>query len=567
MTSTYIVQHLAEVFYMRNTDSLNATYNPTIFRDKVIEIIKGIKSKLDHDLDYYLPRTDFSELLLPAIAYIRFSDPKQRDKHSIEIQKYEITNRAKKEGYQIVLWCIDESVSATHNRAIERPFMQVLYKVAQFDEFQGAIFFFDDSRVSRQTTDFVREVYTPLITLKPYLKFICSDTRGVWDPNTPYTQIKLLLHRQQSVNQKSRALSYQQKCLYPENKKDFKRPAGHLPFGYVKGTEANPQIEISNGQAYVIFLIFYLASWGYSNDVIAKLLNKCNIKTPKNRDWSQGSIDKVLHNYYYLGHTTWDRRESRKSSTRKPDGQFSFFDDTHTGIIPPYLGTLVNQVRNFKKEFGLQMDTEFTLKGLIKCDKCNCVMVEKNTTSGGKKSKRVYRCPKCKNYIKTNEIHDIVFKKLSSLLIKNKSIMLDSLEKTLNKWILQLKKTSEKIQGYKDLVIYQSKMFDYELIGHEKELKSETNRMLSFLDSQIKNLNELINQLHSLLKDSELSFLFDRFFDNNFESLSLGEKRCILIHFMSEVKYDFQAKITTINYSKTPFIDLENWKNMYEPEQ
>ncbi|WP_017756793.1 recombinase family protein [Calidifontibacillus oryziterrae] len=553
---------------MHNCNNLPISGNDiNILREQAIEIINNMTTKLRHSVDYYLPDPEYNVLLKPAIAYIRYSDQKQDNNHSIEIQKYEINSRAKKEGYQIVLWCIDESVSATHNRAMERPWMQILYKVALLDQFEGAIFFYDDSRVSRQTTDFVREVYTPLITLKPFLKFICSDTQGIWDPNTPFTQVKLLLNREHSVNQKGRAISYQKKCLYPDKKEDFRRPGAKLPFGYVKGTETNPKIDISKGQAYIVFLIFYLSSWGYSNDVIAKFLNKCEILSPKMSSWSQGAIDKILHNYFYLGHTTWDVRKSRKKSNRKPLGQFSLFNDTHTGIIPPYLETLVNQVRNFKKIYGLQMDSEFLLKELVKCDKCNCKLEAKNTTSGkSKTSRRVYRCPECKNYVKIQEMHEIIFQKFFSLIIKNKTIMKEGSIKTLKKWVVQTKQIAEEIKNYKDLVVYQEKTFKYELIGYEKELKNETKQMLMDLDNQLKDINAFIDQINILLNDSELNFLFDRFFDSQIDTLSNVELRCLSLHFISEIRYDFNTNNTAINYSKTPFIDFEKWKSLFEQE-
>lgn len=267
---------------------------------KFEEIIYQTIHKLIKPLEFYLVLGIENPLLKPAIGYIRYSSLKQKDKYSIDIQKQEILQRAKEEGYYILLWCVDEAVSATHNRAIERPWMQVLYQGALLDEFQGAIFFYDDSRISRQTSDFVLQVYKPLLMMKPSLKFYCSDYSGVWDPDDVLTQIRSLINSYKSEELRSKTLAYQSTVL-----KLKQRPASHLPYGYIKGTESKPEIDVSNGQAYVVFLIYYLSSWGYSNKVIAKFLNDCKITSPKGTDWTQGTIDKILHNHFYLGHTSW----------------------------------------------------------------------------------------------------------------------------------------------------------------------------------------------------------------------------------------------------------------------
>ncbi|MDF0728964.1 recombinase family protein [Cytobacillus sp. S13-E01] len=116
----------------------------SILSTKIKEIINHTIHNLKHKLEFYLV-SEIETLLKPAIGYIRYSSLKQKDKYSVDIQKQEILQRAKEEGYYILLWCVDEAVSATHNRAIDRPWMQVLYQTALLDEFQGAIFFYDDS--------------------------------------------------------------------------------------------------------------------------------------------------------------------------------------------------------------------------------------------------------------------------------------------------------------------------------------------------------------------------------------------------------------------------------------
>ncbi|MET3697139.1 resolvase-like protein [Bacillus oleivorans] len=538
-----------------NNKSKGIESNQHVLTTKIKEIIAQTVHNLMHPLDFYLVSEIENPLLKPAIGYIRYSSLKQKDKYSVDIQKQEILQRAKEEGYYILLWCVDEAVSATHNRAIDRPWMQVLYQTALLDEFQGAIFFYDDSRISRQTSDFVLQVYKPLVMLRPYLKFYCSDYSGVWDPDDVLTQIRSLINSHKSEELRNKTLAYQSTILKLEQ-----RPASHLPYGYIKGTENKPKIDVSNGQAYVVFLIYYLSSWGYSNKVIAKFLNACKIRSPKGTDWTQGTIDKILHNYFYLGHTSWNVRESRNNSKRKPIGQFELFPGTHTGIVPHYLGVLVDQIRNFKSTYGQKMETPFLLKDLLKCVQCDCVLEAKNTTSGkSNSSRRVYRCNSCKEFIVIDTIHEITFQQLFSYLSINHKQMFEGSKKLLNKWKENLKKQSKEIDKDKEYVIFLERTLDYELIGHEQELKQEANLMLSELQSIQEKILHLEEQIDILLEDENLETLFNNFFECKHEALSQTELRCFTLHFIKEIKYDFKTKKPAIEFSKTPFLTLEGW--------
>jgi site-specific DNA recombinase len=540
---------------IKNNKSNLTVFNQSNLSMKIKEIIDQTVNTLNHTLEYYLVPEINEPLLKPAIGYVRYSSLKQKDKYSVDIQKQEISQRAKKEGYYILLWCVDEAVSATYHRAIDRPWMQVLYQTALLDEFQGAIFFYDDSRTSRQTSDFVLQVYKPLLLLKPFLKFFCSDYSGLWDPDDALVQIRSLINSHKSIELRNKTLAYQSTIL-----KLKQRPGSHLPFGYIKGTEKEPEIDISNGQAYVVFLIYYLSSWGYSNKIISKFLNDCKILSPKGKKWTQGTIDKILHNHFYLGDTTWDVRESRNNSKRKPIGQFELFRGTHTGIVPFYLGVLVDQTRTFKSKYGQKMETPFTLKDLIKCVQCDSVLESKNTSSGYSASnRRVYRCNSCNKSVMIDTIHEIVFNKLFNYLSINNKSMYEGSKKILNKWKEVLKKRSNDIDLDKEYVIHLERTFAYEIIGNEQELKQQAKLMLADLQSIKEKILHLDEQIDTLLEDPELETLFNQFFECKQDALSKTELRCFTLHFIEEVKYDFKTKKTAIQFSKTPFVTLEEW--------
>ncbi|MDF0728963.1 recombinase family protein [Cytobacillus sp. S13-E01] len=387
------------------------------------------------------------------------------------------------------------------------------------------------------------------------MKFYCSDYSGVWNPDDVLTQIRSLINSYKSEELRNKTFAYQSTILKLEQ-----RPASHLPYGYIKGTESKPKIDVSNGQAYVVFLIYYLSSWGYSNNVIAKFLNKCKVKSPKGTDWTQGTIDKILHNHFYLGHTSWNVRESRNNSKRKPIGQFELFPDTHTGIVPHYLGVLVDQTRNFKSKYGQKMETPFLLKDLLKCVQCDCVLEAKNTTSGYSVTpRRVYRCNLCKESILSETIQEIVFQQLFGYLSINQKQMFEGSKKLLVKWKENFKKQSVEVDKDKEYVIFLERTLDYELIGHEQEFKEEAKLMLTELQAIKEKILHLIQQIDSLLEDENLDTLFNDFFEFKQDVLSETELRCFTLNFIKEVKYDFKTKKTAIDFSKTPFLSLESW--------
>lgn len=228
--------------------------------------------------------------------------------------------------------------------------------------------------------------------------------------------------------------------------------------------------------------------------------------------------------------------------------------------MPHYLGVLVDQIRNFKSKYGQKMETPFLLKDLLKCVQCDCVLEAKNTSSGKSNlSRRVYRCNSCNEFVMIDTIHEITFQQLFSYLSINNKQMFEGSKKLLTKWKEDLKKQSKEIEKDKEYVVYLERTFNYELIGHEQELKQEANIMLTELQAIKEKILTLDEQIDNLLEDENLETLFNNFFGCKQEALSPTELRCFTLHFIKEIKYNFKTKKTAIEFSKTPFLTLEGW--------
>lgn len=78
------------------------------------------------------------------------------------------------------------------------------------------------------------------------------------------------------------------------------KPAGITPTGY-KYSDDKKHIVIDEEEAKTVRQIFTLAQSGKSLRQIADELNRQGIPTKHNRQWSQGTVSKVLNNRFYIG--------------------------------------------------------------------------------------------------------------------------------------------------------------------------------------------------------------------------------------------------------------------------
>ncbi|MFS0782082.1 recombinase family protein [Bacillus sp. 1P06AnD] len=119
-----------------------------------------------------------------AIGVVRRSDVKQKENASLLTQKEEILAKAKLEGYTIVDIFEDDGLSAYHLSVSERPAMIKALKLAlsQTEEIE-ALFFYEESRLSRQFSDFVISFYNPVKKEKPHFAFFSTKKVAEWNPN------------------------------------------------------------------------------------------------------------------------------------------------------------------------------------------------------------------------------------------------------------------------------------------------------------------------------------------------------------------------------------------------
>lgn len=343
-----------------------------------------------------------------ALAYMRYSDKKQDGNNSLAIQENQIQQLAERENLEILEWRADKATSAFHSNISKRVgIQQILEDIGNGAE---AICFYEESRITRSITDFYNEIYVPIKQKYPHVKFFSTQSSGEWNPNNPIVQAKFVFAAEESEIKSIRAFDAQQTLLKKQEKP--KRPGARSPVGY----DMEYGVLYPNEDAEIVELIYYLASWGHSQSVIAQFLNQCGITTKKVKNWNSSTIGYILSNHHtYSGNLAWNVRTSYEISKPKPDSEIDLFKNVHSPIISTTINHLVKQINDLKERLGA-MNTPFYLRSIIKCKSCNAHLIAKDQSPKGKPGAyRIYKCVECNNSIPIIPVHEAV---LSDLLKK-----------------------------------------------------------------------------------------------------------------------------------------------------
>ncbi|KPV43829.1 recombinase family protein [Alicyclobacillus ferrooxydans] len=343
------------------------------------------------------------ELRRKGVGYLRRSSNRQLQNHSLDIQRSQILRCADRNAFEITDWFIDDAVSAYRKPALKRDAMRALLStVLDQDEVCG-VFFYDESRISRQMSDFVLEVFNPIKERKPQCEFFNATTGTLWDPKEPVVQAQLLMAQNDSAMKSTRALDAQTMLLC--DPRGPRRPGAPAPYGYRWADGAL----VPSETASLALFIFHIASWGYSDAQIASMLTQAGVPSPKSGDWGASTIDVMLNNPVYCGDIAWNRRKGYSNSSRKSVGQYDLFQGQVDAIVPRPLWDIVHELRTVKKETGMKFNTPNLLQGLACCKKCGDGLQVKDSTPARSPKRYVhYVCPSCGQKVETTKLDEVV---------------------------------------------------------------------------------------------------------------------------------------------------------------
>lgn len=484
-----------------------------------------------------------------AIGYLRYSDKKQDNNHSLEIQKSQIMLLAERENLEIIEWRIDKATSAFHNNAGKRKGMQmVLDDIANGAD---AICFYEESRITRSITDFYNEVYTPIKSEFPQTKFFSTQSDGEWDPNDPITQAKLVFAAEESEIKSIRAKDAHVNML---NQDYPKRPGSRIPIGY----DMKDGVLFPNEDAKVVELIFYLASFGHSQQIIAEYLNKCEINTKKVKHWNSSTIGYVLSNRVYVGNLAWNVRTSYEISKPKAEKDIDLFKNVHEPIVSPTVFHLVKQISEFKSDYGT-MSTPYYLRGIILCKKCHSHLVAKDNSPKGKRGKyMIYRCPDCKKTVPIIPVHETVLNDLQKKWATQFSTFAITSKEQLKSWSNKLKKAKHNLKQLLEKSLYNQNMLATD-IANTPLLEEAFMVAQEELKDEIAYVSMTMDEIDRLLDDNYLELFLKEMLQQSFLNFTDSELRVFFLMYFDEVNIDFEANNDIqISYRLSPFVLLEN---------
>lgn len=482
-----------------------------------------------------------------STGYLRYSDKKQDGNHSLEIQKSQILLLADRENLEIVTWRADKATSAYHNNAPKRQGIKLILE--DIENGAEAVCFYEESRITRSITDFYNEVYIPVKEQYPYVKFFSTQYDGEWNPNDPIVQAKLVFAAEESEIKSVRAKDAQGSLLSKNQ-----RPGSREPVGYdmIEG------ILYPNEDAPITELIFYLASLGHSQDVIAKYLNKCKITTKNIKYWNSSTIGYVLSNRVYTGHLAWNVRTSYEISKPKSEWEMDIMKHSHEPIVSPTLVHLVNQISLLKAQYGT-MSTPYYLRGIIKCKKCHSLLQAKDNSPKGKKGQyMIYRCTECKKSVSIIPVHETVLNDLQRKWMTQLSTFATSAKEQLKNWAVKLQKAKDTLKKLLEKSLYNEKMLASD-IATNKLFAEAFSVSQKHLQSKIAYINETQEEINRLLEDDFLDVFMKELIQQSFYGFSDAELRVFFLMYFDEVIIDFEKNNDIqISYRLSPFVSLEN---------
>jgi site-specific DNA recombinase len=490
--------------------------------------------------------------LRPAVGYLRISDNRQKENHSEEIQKRMISEKAKQEGYEIVIWRFDEAVSGFRKRASKRKNLRLLLNDANDVE---AIFFYDESRITRGIHDFQRDIFLPIRERYPHVKFFSSESAsGEWDPNDPLVQAKLVFANEESSIKSKRAKDAQLSILSNNGSDLPSRPGARSPVGYdlVEG------VLIPNSDAPVVTEVFDKASWGYSNEKIAVLLNANSVKTKYISKWHSSTIDYMLKNPVYAGHLSWHVKQSQSSLYKNENLDMNLFKDVHDAIVSPVMFAVVTQVKSYKKRYG-KLDTPFLLRNLLYCNRCNTAFKTKDNSPKGKSGKYlVYRCESCKITISAEDIHEEVKSDLLKKWTSNLHQMIEESKSALTGWMNTLKAWKKSVEQTEERILFNERMLS--LQEEQEDIVTIFKSSKELIKEEKLKINQAIEKIELLNNDVALLEVYSHFKRADISSLLDNEFRTLCLTFIDKIKLTHSRDndfTLSINYRLNPFVELE----------
>ncbi len=222
---------------------------------------------------------------MKAIGYIRVSTTRQADNGvSLDAQKAKIRAYCQLKGMALVDIICDAGISGTKINRKGYQKIIALCKAKKVD----AVAVYSLSRFTRSTKELMDFVETYIIKKSVELHSLSENL----DTSTPMgrAMLKIIgvineLECEQAGQRTREALQYK--------KKKGQKTGGYVPFGYQLASDGKTLIKNPQEQA-IIREVKKLNQKGYSNNIIAQILNEKGYPTKLKKIWTHAQVGRII---------------------------------------------------------------------------------------------------------------------------------------------------------------------------------------------------------------------------------------------------------------------------------
>ncbi len=335
--------------------------------------------------------------------YCRLSrdDELQGDSNSIKNQKAILSKYAQEHGFTNPRFYVDDGYSGTN---FNRPDFQRLMD----DVNEGKVRTIIVKDMSRLGRDYLKVgFYTEITFPEANVRFIAINDQvdsesGADNDFTPFRNIINEWYAKDTSKKiravfKAKGMSGKHLCTIP-------------PYGYKKDDHDKQQWLVDKEAAKVVKEIFSLCMQGFGPTQIARILTERGRETPiiyKRRVglpitsqetefpeiWATQSVNKILANPTYLGHTVNFRTKKKSYKSKKkielPKEEWAIFENMHEAIIDQDTFDTVQRIRQAKRR-PTSMGEMSIFSGLVYCADCGQKMYLCRCTT--MKQKEYFNC-------------------------------------------------------------------------------------------------------------------------------------------------------------------------------
>ena len=394
-------------------------------------------------------------------GYCRYSSHMQ-DEKSIEQQKMEIEEYAKRNNIQVIKYYIDEAKSGTKN---EREGFQNMISDACKNKEIECVLVWKTDRFARNTQDSLMFRNQ----LKKHGTKLISISQPIDDSSPEGKLMSIMLAGMDEYY--SENLASNVKRAQKLKAKSFEFNGGTAPLGFdIK----DKHYVINKKEAKIVKKIFEMYIGGHGLLDIADELNKSGYTTKKKNNFGKNSIYEILSNEKYIGTYVFNKAYRHDRHTKRDDTIIA--EDVLPSIISKEDFNRVKEIRNSHKKAGeFKSRKLYLLSGLIVCGKCGANYTGRTSVKAknGKTYETGYYI--CGN---RNRLTKCTAPTLKQVELENAIIKLLT-EKLLNS--CEIEKLADEINK------------QYKLIYNESfSQKSEIEKQLKDNESQINNITNAI---------------------------------------------------------------------------